>query len=122
MEELEIVASLDNLANDLQEKGLIHLATELDKVSNTIESIASSGPRGNFVFPPDSSDVNDDKGHYPLTSKDQAHSALSYSAAEANSSPSGKPSWSNTLTNKQVEERVRGKVKKEFPSIELSDK
>jgi hypothetical protein len=116
----KLASMLDKVATELQEKGLVALATELDSVSNALDKMASKDDRrGNFVFPPDSKDVSDKAGHYPIHDKKHAHSALSYAAAEANSSPNGRPSWSHTLTNKQVEARVRAAVKKEYPSIEL---
>lgn len=76
---------------------------------------ARKGESGNFIFGPDHPKVTDNKGHYPLTSEKQAHSALSYANRQTES-----PSWFSGTVQEFLNAVVRA-VHKEYPSIEISE-
>ena len=89
---------------------------------NNFEALAKLDPkakvrnRGMVVFPAESSKVTDHKDHYPINDADQARNALSRSSQHSKS-----PSWFDGTLDELVK-AVQRKVKKEYPSIEISDK
>lgn len=70
----------------------------------------------NPVFDAKSSKVKDDKDHFPLKNIKQGRNALARAAQYKKS-----PSWFDGSL-KELQDAVKRAVKKEFPSIEVSEK
>lgn len=104
--EFDKLISLADLFQDLAQDQLLIVAEEKKKVKN----------KGKFVFPADSSKVNNHKDYYPINSMDQAKASLSQSNKLTSA-----PSWfSGSLTS--LQEAVRKAVHKAFPAIEINKK
>jgi len=74
-------------------------------------------PRRDFVFPADSTMVNDGKGHFPLNSLSRGRAALAFVARYDKL-----PKWySGDMSLEEFKDHVRSEVKKAYPSIEVSD-
>lgn len=83
-----------------------------DKVEDSKEL-----PRRDFVFPADSTMVNDGKGHFPLNSLNRGRAALAFVARYDKL-----PKWySGDMSLEEFKDHVRSEVKKAYPSIEVSD-
>lgn len=73
-------------------------------------------PRADFIFPADSSDVNDGKGHYPLNSVARGRAALSYAARTKKL-----PEWySGDMSLEEFKKHIQDTVQKTFPSIKVN--
>jgi hypothetical protein len=94
----------------------------LEELFMTIEESEKKDPkakvrnRPNPVFDATSSLVNDDKDHFPLGSIKQGRNAL----ARANGYKR-KPTWF-TGTLEELKKKVASAVKREYPSIEVTEK
>lgn len=78
--------------------------------------VSDSEKRSDFVFPADSSDVNDGKGHFPLNSIRRARAAIAYANKYQEL-----PTWySGDLDLKGFVDKIVSEVKKQYPSIEIS--
>lgn len=82
---------------------------------DVIEKDAAEKSRGQFVFPKDHPKVKDDKDHFPINTLGRARNAL----ARANQFSSA-PTWYSGTLQSFVNSVVRA-VKKEYPSIEVSE-
>ena len=89
-----------------------HLLAYREKVEDSKEL-----PRRDFVFPADSTMVNDGKGHFPLNSLNRGRAALAFVARYDKL-----PKWySGDMSLEEFKDHVRSEVKKAYPSIEVSD-
>ncbi len=80
------------------------------------DKASDSEKRSDFVFPADSSDVNDGKGHFPLNSLRRARAAIAYANKYQEL-----PTWySGDLDLKGFVDKIVSEVKKQYPSIEIS--
>lgn len=80
------------------------------------DKASDSEKRSDFVFPADSSDVNDGKGHFPLNSLRRARAAIAYANKYQEL-----PTWySGDLDLKGFVNKIVSEVKKQYPSIEIS--
>lgn len=85
-------------------------------ISDVVED-SDDLPRRDFVFPADSTTVNDGKGHFPLNSIDRGRAALAFVARYDKL-----PKWySGDMSLEEFKGHVRSEVKKAYPSIEVSD-
>lgn len=81
-----------------------------------LDRVSDSEKRSDFVFPADSSDVNDGKGHFPLNSLRRARAAIAYANKYQEL-----PTWySGDLDLKGFVDKIVSEVKKQYPSIEIS--
>lgn len=72
-------------------------------------------PRRDFVFPADSTTVNDGKGHFPLNSLNRGRAALAFVARYDKL-----PKWySGDMSLEEFKDHVRSEVKKAYPSIDV---
>lgn len=87
----------------------------VDKVymSNRIQD---SRPTTDFIFPADSSSVNDNKGHFPIPDVEHGRNAI----ARVNQYTSLPKWYDGNMNLKQLVEHVVNEVHKKFPSIEVS--
>lgn len=77
----------------------------------------SAAPRRNFVFPADSTMVNDGKGHFPINTLSRGRYALSAVAKYDKL-----PEWyAGDMDLEEFKSHVRSEVSKAYPSIEISD-
>lgn len=77
---------------------------------------SADAPRADFIFPADSSVVNDGKGHYPLNSVARGRAALSYVARAKKL-----PDWySGDMSLEEFKKHVQDTVQKAFPSIKVN--
>lgn len=84
--------------------------------TNIHDKASDSEKRSDFVFPVDSSDVNDGKGHFPLNSLRRARAAIAYANKYQEL-----PTWySGDLDLKGFVNKIVSEVKKQYPSIEIS--
>lgn len=84
--------------------------------TNIHDKASDSEKRSDFVFPADSSDVNDGKGHFPLNSLRRARAAIAYANKYQEL-----PTWySGDLDLKGFVNKIVSEVKKQYPSIEIS--
>lgn len=84
--------------------------------TNIHDKASDSEKRSDFVFPADSSDVNDGKGHFPLNSLRRARAAIAYANKYQEL-----PMWySGDLDLKGFVDKIVSEVKKQYPSIEIS--
>lgn len=84
--------------------------------TNIHAKASDSEKRSDFVFPADSSDVNDGKGHFPLNSLRRARAAIAYANKYQEL-----PTWySGDLDLKGFVDKIVSEVKKQYPSIEIS--
>lgn len=84
--------------------------------TNIHDKASDSEKRSDFVFPADSSDVNDGKGHFPLNSLRRARAAIAYANKYQEL-----PTWySGDLDLKGFVDKIVLEVKKQYPSIEIS--
>lgn len=74
----------------------------------------SDRPTTDFIFPPDSPDVQDNKGHFPIPDIAHARNALARAGQYDTV-----PTWFNG-TLEQVKDKIKREVEKKFPSIEVS--
>lgn len=84
--------------------------------TNIHDKASDSEKRSDFVFPADSSDVNDGKGHFPLNSLRRARAAIAYANKYQEL-----PTWySGDLDLNGFVDKIVSEVKKQYPSIEIS--
>ena len=84
--------------------------------TNIHDKASDSEKRSDFVFPADSSDVNDGKGHFPLNSLRRARAAIAYANKYREL-----PTWySGDLDLQGFVDKIVSAVKKQYPSIEIS--
>lgn len=88
--------------------------SQILKAAECFEKLAKES-RINFIFPANHPKVNDNKGHYPLGNVAQARNAL----ARASQHKEVPEWWKGSL--KELVSSVARKVKKEYPSIEVSE-
>lgn len=95
---------------------------DLSKICDAVDKVYKSNrvqdscPTTDFIFPADSSSVNDNKGHFPIPDAEHGRNAIvrvnQYSSL---------PKWySGEMNLKQLVEHVVNEVHKKFPSIEVS--
>lgn len=94
---------------------LSKICDAVDKVymSNRIQD---SRPTTDFIFPADSSSVNDNKGHFPIPDVEHGRNAI----ARVNQYTSLPKWYEGNMNLKQLVEHVVNEVHKKFPSIEVS--
>jgi len=92
------------------------LFMRIDEADNQKDPKAKVRNKPNPVFDAKSSKVKDDKDHFPLGNVNQARNAL----ARANGYKR-KPTW-YTGSLSELKKSVASAVKKEYPSIEVTDK
>lgn len=94
---------------------LSKICDAVDKVymSNRIQD---SRPTTDFIFPADSSSVNDNKGHFPIPDVEHGRNAI----ARVNQYTSLPKWYEGNMNLKQLVEHVVNEVYKKFPSIEVS--
>lgn len=86
-------------------------------VSDSRSKVSDSEPRRDFIFPADSTVVNDGKGHFPLNSLARGRAALAFVARYDKL-----PKWySGDMDLEAFKAHVRSEVKKAYPSIEVSE-
>lgn len=114
MKNKEVVDLLKKAADMLDGAGEHIMA---DKVDGLIKSMAEAKVRTkpNPVFDSTHPKVKDNKDHFPLGDADQARNAL----ARANQYSSAPDWWDGSL--KELVNAVARKVKKEYPSIDVSE-
>lgn len=78
--------------------------------------IQDSRPTTDFIFPADSSSVNDNKGHFPIPDVEHGRNAI----ARVNQYTSLPKWYEGNMNLKQLVEHVVNEVHKKFPSIEVS--
>lgn len=95
---------------------------DLSKICDAVDKVYKSNrvqdsrPTTDFIFPADSSSVNDNKGHFPVPDAEHGRNAI----ARVNQY-SSLPKWySGKMNLKQLVEHVVNEVHKKFPSIEVS--
>lgn len=95
---------------------------DLSKICDAVDKVYKSNrvqdsrPTTDFIFPADSSSVNDNKGHFPIPDVNHGRNAI----ARVNQY-SSLPNWySGEMNLKQLVEHVVNEVHKKFPSIEVS--
>ena len=95
---------------------------DLSKICDAVDEVypsrrvQDSRPTTDFIFPADSSSVSDNKGHFPIPDVEHGRNAI----ARVNQY-SSLPKWYKGEMNlKQFVEHVVNKVRKKFPSIEVS--
>lgn len=93
---------------------------DLSKICDAVDKVYKSNrvqdsrPTTDFIFPADSSSVNDNKGHFPIPDVEHGRNAI----ARVNQY-SSLPNWySGEMNLKQLVEHVVNEVHKKFPSIE----
>lgn len=75
-------------------------------------------PRSNFIFPADSTVVNDGKGHYPINTVARGRAALSMAARTKTL-----PEWySGEMSLDEFKRHIQTEVQKAFPSINVNVK
>lgn len=95
---------------------------DLSKICDAVDKVYKSNrvqdsrPTTDFIFPADSTSVNDNKGHFPIPDAEHGRNAI----ARVNQY-SFLPKWySGKMNLKQLVEHVVNEVHKKFPSIEVS--
>lgn len=95
---------------------------DLSKICDAVDEVypsrrvQDSRPTTDFIFPADSSSVSDNKGHFPIPDVEHGRNAI----ARVNQY-SSLPKWyKGEMGLKQFVEHVVNKVRKKFPSIEVS--
>lgn len=95
---------------------------DLSKICDAVDEVypsrrvQDSRPTTDFIFPADSSSVSDNKGHFPIPDVEHGRNAI----ARVNQY-SSLPKWyKGEMDLKQFVEHVVNKVRKKFPSIEVS--
>lgn len=95
---------------------------DLSKICDAVDEVypsrrvQDSRPTTDFIFPADSSSVSDIKGHFPIPDVEHGRNAI----ARVNQY-SSLPKWyKGEMDLKQFVEHVVNKVRKKFPSIEVS--
>lgn len=95
---------------------------DLSKICDAVDKVYKSNrvqdsrPTTDFIFPADSSSVNDNKGHFPIPDVEHGRNAI----ARVNQY-SSLPKWySGEMNLKQLVEHVVNEVHNKFPSIEVS--
>lgn len=88
---------------------------DIKQITEALNVMNEKKQRLNPVFPADDKQVLDGKSHFPLGSVAQARNAL----ARANQYDASPKWFKGTL--KELKKRVADTVKKEFPSIEVSE-
>ena len=77
----------------------------------------SSSPRRDFIFPAESSTVNDGKGHFPINTIARGRAALAMVARY-----DSLPEWySGDMDLEKFKSHVRSEVSKAYPSIKVSE-
>lgn len=104
---------LKKAAEMLDAQGEYKMADEVDGVIKSLAE-AKSRTRPSPVFDSTHPKVKDNKDHFPLGDADQARNAL----ARANQYSSAPDWWGGSL--EELVNAVVRKVKKEFPSIDVS--
>lgn len=94
---------------------LSKICDAVDKVY-TSNRIQDSRPTTDFIFPADSSSVNDNKGHFPIPDVEHGRNAI----ARVNQYTSLPKWYEGNMNLKQLVEHVVNEVHKKFPSIEVS--
>lgn len=95
---------------------------DLSKICDAVDEVypsrrvQDSRPTTDFIFPADSPSVSDNKGHFPIPDVEHGRNAI----ARVNQY-SSLPKWyKGEMDLKQFVEHVVNKVRKKFPSIEVS--
>lgn len=111
-----LIASLDVIADDLQLRGFVSQAEQIDVVSNTLERIArvKARNRPSPVFQSTHPKVKDNKDHFPINDIAHARNAL----ARANQYSSAPEWWDGSL--QELKNAVARSVKAKFPSINVT--
>jgi 5'(3')-deoxyribonucleotidase len=118
-----VTEKLDLLASTLESKGLVKQATEIDVISNTLDScmeteakvLPHTKDRPAAIFPKESPKVKDDKDHFPIPDKNHGQNAL------ARVNQYGEvPSWYDGSLSELKAAVVRA-VKGKFPGIEVEE-
>lgn len=120
----KVTEMLDRIATNVQSKGLVTEAEQIDVISNTLDKMAmaltykrrKSLPDSDFVFPAKHPDVTDGKDHFPIDTRNRARNAL----ARANQFGSA-PSWYNGSL-KNLKRTIAEKVKRRYPDIEVTER
>ena len=98
---------------------LVKIAEKFEKLakedSSKLDPKAKVRNRGKCVFPAENPMVIGDGDHYPITNADQARNALARVMQH-----DSKPSWYKG-TLEQLRAAVRRAVKKEYPSIDVTE-
>jgi transcriptional regulator of aromatic amino acid metabolism len=112
-----IVASLDNVANDVESNGLLKEAEELDIIANTIEKMAKVLPAGKdrpaAIFPAEHPKVKDKNDHFPIPDKAHGQNAL----ARVNQYSAAPDWWKGSL--EELKNAVYRAVKGKFPGMKV---
>jgi len=120
----KFVEAIDKIASDLESKGLLQEATDLDIVSNTLETEAmalthkqrEALPSGSFIFPAKHPKVKDDKDHFPIDTENRGRNAL----ARANQYGAAPEWYDGSLESLKM--TVAKRVKAKYPGIEVTEK
>lgn len=95
---------------------------DLSKICDAVDKVYKSNrvqdsrPTTDFIFPADSSSVNDNKGHFPIPDVEHGRNAI----ARVNQYTSLPKWYEGNMNLKQLVEHVVNEVHKKFPSIEVS--
>lgn len=95
---------------------------DLSKICDAVDKVYMSNrtqdscPTTDFIFPADSSSVNDNKGHFPIPDVEHGRNAI----ARVNQYTSLPKWYEGNMNLKQLVEHVVNEVHKKFPSIEVS--
>lgn len=128
IKEMVMLKKLAEIATELDNQGHKDLADKVDELITAMAAKKGVNPfakkdksgkdkgKAKAVFPADHPKVKDKKEHFPLGSVSQARNAL----ARANQFKEVPPWFKGTL--KELVSAVAKAVKKEFPSIDVSEK
>lgn len=124
----QVIDRLDAVSNDLENRGYVKEAQQIDVISNTVELMLEAGSkpdgspgdtkgrsRPNPVFDHTSPDVLDDNDHFPINTAGRARNAL----ARANQY-SESPKWFDGSLE-ELKKRVADTVKKAYPDIDVTE-
>lgn len=95
---------------------------DLSKICDAVDKVYKSNmvqdsrPTTDFIFPADSTSVNDNKGHFPIPDVEHGRNAI----ARVNQYTSLPKWYEGNMNLKQLVEHVVNEVHKKFPSIEVS--
>lgn len=95
---------------------------DLSKICDVVDKVYKSNrvqdsrPTTDFIFPADSTSVNDNKGHFPIPDVEHGRNAI----ARVNQYTSLPKWYEGNMNLKQLVEHVVNEVHKKFPSIEVS--
>jgi ribosomal protein L24 len=95
---------------------------DLSKICDAVDKVYKSNrvqdsrPTTDFIFPADSTSVNDNKGHFPIPDVEHGRNAIT----RVNQYTSLPKWYEGNMNLKQLVEHVVNEVHKKFPSIEVS--